>query len=628
LSIEVEQVVSRAKKAMANNQPDLAISMCTEHLQTQPDAVVLWDVLANAHFLIKDNRQAAICFEKIVELAPQNPKSHQNLGVFYQSIGKFNEALQCYQRAASCDANYAPAYNGAGIVLMTVGQLDTAQQYFAKALQLDPQFADAYSNLAHVFFSKGQLPAAAQSYAKANALNPDLKSAVANRFYSLAMMCDWSWLDAFSRVAKTLGIEGEEVTPFLLLTLEDAPKRQLARCRKFVSAKFGQGATWQGGVPSARPANLRIGYFSADFHDHATLSLMMGLLRNHDHDKFEIHGFSYGMVKESRSLDQAMNYFDSFSDVSGSSDEAIVQLARDKNIDIAIDLKGHTRMGRIGIFARRIAPVQINYLGNPGSIGADFIEYMIVDKVTVPETYKKYLSEKPIYLPNCYQPNDDQRRIPETNITRADFGLPETGFVFCSFNNTYKITPREFDIWMRLLGKVEGSVLWLFKGNDYAAENLRKEAQKRGIDPDRLVFAGKMPEPEHLARHKHADLLLDTFNVNAHTTASDALWAGLPLVTLPGEQFAARVAASILTAANMSELIAKDEADYEAIALDLALHPEKTAALKQKLQEQIKTCPLFDTKGYTRDIEAAFEAAYDRYLQGLAPDDIDLTRAK
>ncbi|WP_336232026.1 O-linked N-acetylglucosamine transferase, SPINDLY family protein [Thalassospira sp. CH_XMU1458] len=628
MSIAVEQVVSRAKKAMANNQPDLAISMCEEFLQTQPDAFVLWDVLANAHFLKKDNGQAAICFEKVVELAPQNPKSHQNLGVFYQSIGKFNEALQCYQRAASCDANYAPAYNGAGIVLMTVGQLDTAQQYFAKALQLDPQFADAYSNLANVFFSKGQLPAAAQSYAKANALNPDLKSAVANRFYSLAMMCDWSWLDAFSRVAKTLGIEGEEVTPFSLLPLEDAPERQLARCQKFVSAKFGQGATWQGGVPSARPAKLRIGYFSADFHDHATLSLMMGLLRNHDHDKFEIHGFSYGVVKESRSLDEAINYFDSFSDVSGSSDEAIVQLAREKNIDIAIDLKGHTRMGRIGIFARRIAPVQINYLGNPGSIGADFIEYMIIDKVTVPETHKKYLSEKPIYLPNCYQPNDDQRRIPETNTTRKDFGLPETGFVFCSFNNTYKITPREFDIWMRLLSKVEGSVLWLFKGNDYAAENLRKEAQKRGIDPDRLVFADKMPEPEHLARHKHADLLLDTFNVNAHTTASDALWAGLPLVTLPGEQFAARVAASILTAANLSELIAKDEADYEAIALDLALHPEKTAALKQKLQEQIKTCPLFDTVTYTRDIEAAFEAAYARYLKGLAPDDIDLTRAK
>jgi predicted O-linked N-acetylglucosamine transferase (SPINDLY family) len=249
---------------------------------------------------------------------------------------------------------------------------------------------------------------------------------------------------------------------------------------------------------------------------------------------------------------------------------------------------------------------------------------MVVDKVTVPETHKQYLSEKPIYLPHCYQPNDDQRSIPETNTTRADFGLPETGFVFCSFNNTYKISPREFDIWMRLLKRVEGSVLWLFKGNDYASQNLRKEALKRGVDPDRLIFAEKLSQSEHLARHKHADLLLDTFNVNAHTTASDALWAGLPLVTLPGEQFAARVAASILTAANLPELIAKDEVDYQVIALDLALNPEKIAAVKQKVKDQNKTCPLFDSEGYTRDLEAGFEAAYDRYLKGLAPDDIEV----
>lgn len=624
MSRVVEQVVSRAEKAMRNDQVELAVSICEQHLKTEPGSVVVWNALANAYFAQKDYARAGACFEKVVKLAPGNPKSHQNLGVFYQNIGKLNEALQCYQKAANCDPNYPPAYNGAGIVLMTVGQLDTAQQYFAKAIQLDPQFADAYSNLAHVFYSKGQLSSAARSYAQANVLNPDMKSALANRFYSLAMMCDWSGFDDFLKVAETLGIEGEEVTPFLLLTLEDAPERQLTRCRKFVLAKFGQGTGWQGAIPSKRPAKLRIGYFSADFHDHATLSLMMGLLRSHDHDKFEIHGFSYGIVKESRTLDQAMDYFESFSDVERASDEAIVQLAREKKIDIAVDLKGHTRMGRIGIFAYRIAPVQINYLGNPGSIGADFIEYMIVDKVTVPETHKKCLSEKPIYLPHCYQPNDDQRQIPQRDTKRADFGLPETGFVFCSFNNTYKITPREFDIWMRLLDKVDGAVLWLFKGNDDAAQNLRKEAQSRGIDPDRLIFAEKLPEAEHLARHKHADLLLDTFNVNAHTTASDALWAGLPLVTLPGKQFAARVAASILSAANLPELIAKDEAGYEAIALDLALHPEKIAAMKQKLQAEIKTCPLFDTVGYTRDLEAGFEAAYDRFLQGLAPDDIEV----
>lgn len=620
----VEMVLSSAKKAMKSNQFGLAISICEKHLKTEPGATVIWVVLANAHFANKDYEQAFSCFKKVVDLAPTNPKSHQNIGEFLQSIGKYSEALQCYQKAASCDANYAPAYNGAGIVLMTVGQLDAAQQYFAKALQLDPQFADAYNNLAHVFFTTGRFPAAAQSYAKAFDLNPYLTSALANRFYSLAMMCDWSGLEGFSSVAETLGIEGEDVSPFSLLVREDAPERQLARCRKFVLAKYGRGAKWQGAAPSKRPSKLRIGYFSADFHNHATLSLMMGVLRNHDRDKFEIHGFSYGVIKQSQSLNDAQGFFESFSDVERASDADIAKLAREKSIDIAIDLKGHTQMGRTGIFAQRLAPVQINYLGYPGSIGADFIDYMLVDKVTAPETHKQYFSEKLIYLPNCYQPNDDQRRIPVTNTTRKDFGLPETGFVFCSFNNTYKITPREFDIWMRLLGTVEGSVLWLFKGNDYAAENLRKEAQKRGIDPGRLVFADKMPEPEHLARHKHADLLLDTFNVNAHTTASDALWAGLPLVTLPGEQFAARVAASVLTAANMPELIAKSEEDYEAIALNLALNPEKAAAMRAKVKENVKNCPLFDSKSYTVDLERAYDAAYECYLRGEAPKDIDL----
>jgi predicted O-linked N-acetylglucosamine transferase (SPINDLY family) len=620
----LEKVVSRAQKAMRSNEPDLAISICEEHLKTNANAVVLWDLLANAHFLKKNHIQASSCFEKVVELAPQSPKSHQNLGMFYQSIGKFNEALQCFQRAVNCDANYALAYNSAGNVLLKVGQVDTGLQYFAKALQLDPQLADAYSNMGKAFFIKGQLQAAAQGYSKAHSLAPAMKSALTNQYYTLAMMCDWSGFEEFSRAASTLGVEGEVVSPFPLLKLEDAPERQLLRSRRLVMVNFGHGAQWQSPRPTKRPSKLRIGYFSADFQDHATLSLMMGLLRHHDHDKFEIHAFSYGLIKESQSLDQAKSYLESFSDVDRASDDAIAELAREKKIDIAVDLKGHTKLGRLGMFARRMAPVQINYLGNPGTIGADFIEYMVVDKVTVPETHKQYLSEKPIYLPHCYQPNDDQRSIPETNTTRAYFGLPETGFVFCSFNNTYKISPREFDIWMRLLKRVEGSVLWLFKGNDYAAQNLRKEALKRGVDPDRLIFAEKLSQSEHLARHKHADLLLDTFNVNAHTTASDALWAGLPLVTLPGEQFAARVAASILTAANLPELIAKDEVDYEAIALDLALNPEKIAALKQKVKDQNKTCPLFDSEGYTRDLEVGFEAAYDRYLKGLAPDDIEV----
>lgn len=351
---------------------------------------------------------------------------------------------------------------------------------------------------------------------------------------------------------------------------------------------------------------------------------MMGLLDAHDKDRFEIHAYSYGDVTEGWRRNQLQEMVDKNWDVQNASDQEIVQHAREQGIDVAVDLKGYTQFARPRLFAHRMAPIQINYVGYPGTLGASCIDYLVADHIVIPEEWRHGYSEKIIFMPHCYQPNDDARMFPKNTQTRTELGLPEDGFVFCSFNACYKISPREFDIWMRLLLKVEGSVLWLFKGNEDAVSNLRNEAELRGVDPDRLVFAEMLPEDEHLSRHKHADLFLDTFNVNAHTTASDALWAGLPIVTLPGKQFAARVAASILAAAGLSELIAKDEDDYEAIALDLALDCSKIAALKAKVRDSVKNCPLFDTEHYTRALEAGFDTAYARYLDGRAAEDIDL----
>ena len=292
-------------------------------------------------------------------------------------------------------------------------------------------------------------------------------------------------------------------------------------------------------------------------------------------------------------------------------DHAIADLARGHELDIAIDLKGYTRQSRPGLFALRLAPVQIAYLGYPGTMGADFIDYLIADPVVIPDGEKRFYTEKLLFLPNSYQPNDNRREIAQAGSSRADFGLPGDGFVFCCFNQNYKITPREFDIWMRLLGRVDGSVLWLLRSNEWAEANLRREARARGIDPDRLVFAGKLPHGEHLARHAHADLFLDTFNVNAHTTASDALWAGLPIVTRAGRQFAARVAASLLAAVGLPELIAGTDEAYEALALDLATDPDRLAAIRAKLAANRLSQPLFDTVGYTRDFEAALETVLE-----------------
>lgn len=297
----------------------------------------------------------------------------------------------------------------------------------------------------------------------------------------------------------------------------------------------------------------------------------------------------------------------------------MAQLARDEGIDIAVDRGGYTRNARTGIFARRAAPIQVNFLAYPGTMGAPFIDYIVADKTLIPEASRKFYSEKVIYLPHCYQPNDDTRPIAERCPSRAEAGLPETGFVFCCFNNSFKISPAEFDIWMRLLLRVEGSVLWLFRANPSANRNLAREARKRGVDPDRLVFADRLPPAEHLARHRLADLFLDTFNYNAHTTASDALWTGLPLVTKRGKGFAARVAASLLTATGLPELITTTDAAYEALALALASDPEKLQAVKAKLRASRATAPLFDSALFTRHLEQAYRRIHDLHRQGRKP---------
>jgi predicted O-linked N-acetylglucosamine transferase (SPINDLY family) len=308
------------------------------------------------------------------------------------------------------------------------------------------------------------------------------------------------------------------------------------------------------------------------------------------------------------------------------SDQQAADLARRDELDIAVDLKGYTGDSRLGIFAWRPAPIQISYLGYPGTLAAPFIDYVIADKVVIPEEMRQHYAESVFYLPDSYQVNDNTRTIADRQLTRAEVGLPEAGFVFCCFNSSYKITPQEFDIWMRLLDRVEGSVLWLFEANQWAPDNLRREAEKRAIDPDRLVFAERLPQAEHLARHRLADLFLDTFNVNAHTTASDALWAGLPVVTRLGRGFAARVAGSLLQAVGLPELVTTTSEDYEALALDLATDPARLSTIKARLATNRLTMPLFDSEALTRHIEAAYETVYGNYLTGDEPRDIVISR--
>jgi predicted O-linked N-acetylglucosamine transferase (SPINDLY family) len=432
-------------------------------------------------------------------------------------------------------------------------------------------------------------------------------------FYQ-AHICDWSARDDWRRLDPSADAA---FSPFTALAFEDDPAGQLRRSSNWAAVHCTKR-------PACMPApaedgRIRIGYFSADFHDHATLYLMAGLLREHDRRRFSIRAYSYGPALGGAMRDHILAHVDGFHEIGAMADTAVMEFARGHGLDIAVDLKGYTQNGRIPIFAHRLAPVQIAFLGYPGSTGVDFMDYLIADPIVVPKDAHGFYSEKLLLLPDSYQPNDNQRAIAANIGSRTGFGLPETGLVFCCFNQTYKISPSEWAIWMRVLERVPGSVLWLLRSNRWAEQNLRREAEAQGIAAERIVFAEPLPQAEHLARIRHADLFLDTFNVNAHTTASDALWAGVPVVTKAGRQFAARVGASLLSAIGLPELVTETEADYEALILALAAQPAHLAAIKARLADNRLTHPLFDTALYARRIEDAFAAAHERHIKGLPP---------
>ncbi|MBY0510423.1 MAG: hypothetical protein K2P94_09740, partial [Rhodospirillaceae bacterium] len=373
-----------------------------------------------------------------------------------------------------------------------------------------------------------------------------------------------------------------------------------------------------------RHGKIRIGYYSADFYAHATSYLMAGLFELHDRTAFEITAFSFGPDTQDAMQHRVTAAFDRFIDVRATSDAGVAALSRELRIDIAVDLKGYTQGDRMNIFAERAAPVQANFLGYPGTVGAPWMDYIIADAVVLPEAHRAHYAEKVVTLPGSYQVNDGRRVISARVFTRAELGLPEDGFIFCCFNHSAKILPDVFDIWMRILRSVPGSVLWLLKDYAPAADNLRKEAEKRGVDGARLVFAPRLPLADHLARLRAADLFLDTLPYNAHTTCSDALWAGVPVLTRKGAAFAGRVAASLLTAVGLPELIVATAAEYERLAVTLAADSNRLAQLRRKLAANRATAPLFDTPRFARHLEEAYARMHARHHAGLPPDHITL----
>tara|TARA_R110001583_G_scaffold31776_1_gene108315 strand:- start:17730 stop:19772 length:2043 start_codon:yes stop_codon:yes gene_type:complete len=618
----LQDKVTEVRRLFDSGQVEASFDAANALVKEAPNSGVVWNLVGAAAFVLKKFELAEQSFRKAVELAPEITQAHANLGVLLYQQERHQAALEAFANAIKTNPKYAEGYNSIGGIYHKLGKLDTAEKYFVGAIQANKNYAEAYYNLGNTFFQKGKISAAQQSFGFAAKVQGENMPALSQKLYMQALLCDWSGIAEFEKLASRIGIDGDAVEPFSMLSYDDNAERQQKRAANIVKKRYHVNALPLPERPVTKPDKIKIGYFSADFHDHATLILMIGLLEHHDREKFEIHAYSYGTVKQGVKRDRLQGIVDSFVDITTASDPQIVAAVRQQKIDIAVDLKGFTRQGRTGLFAYRLAPIQINYLGYPGTIGADFMDYIVADKVIIPEKQRPFYTEKVIYLPDSYQPNDRNRIIPETSTTRSDFGLPETGFVFCSFNSNYKISPNEFDIWMRLLAKYEDSVLWLLRANEGVQENLLREVEARGIDRTRIVFAERLKEPEHLARHKHADLFLDTFNINAHTTASDALWAGLPIVTKAGDSFSARVAASLLCAVGLPELVAETEAQYEALIIDLVENPKRLGQIRQQLIDTRFDVPLFDSEAYTRHLENAYVAAYDRYFEGKDPDHI------
>jgi predicted O-linked N-acetylglucosamine transferase (SPINDLY family) len=444
------------------------------------------------------------------------------------------------------------------------------------------------------------------------------------RLNAKMQICDWGGLDAaITQIAAQIERSEPVCAPFLVMALADSAALQRKAAEIWVQHECPPNLSLPPIPKRGKHDRIRIAYFSADLREHPVSMLTAELFETLDRSKFELNAFSFGPDTQDTMRGRMERAFDRFIDVRTETDQNIALLARSMEIDIAVDLGGFTRGARPRILAMRAAPLQVSYLGYSGTMGAEYIDYLIGDPTLIPEGHRRHYNEKIIYMPHSYLANDSKRSIADKVFTRGELGLPQTGFVFCCFNSSYKITPGAFNTWMRILKRVQNSVLWLSAGNPGAASNLRREAVRRGVNAERLIFAEPMASPsEHLSRHRVADLFIDTFPYNAHTTASDALWAGLPALTCLGEAFAGRVAASLLNAIRLPELICSTREHYEELAVELACDPHRLAAIKQKLADQRLTTPLFDTRRFAKNLESAFTQIYERYQAGLPADHI------
>jgi predicted O-linked N-acetylglucosamine transferase (SPINDLY family) len=562
---------------------------------------------------------ALSCYGRAVALRPDYVDAVNNAGIILGELGRTNEAIGLYQRLVSAAPARADVHNNMGAALLSKSRWEEARGSFQKAIALREDFPEALYNLGNAARELSDLAGAIRAYEHALRLRPDYAEAYCQLIYHRRHACAWDSFDADDAGMLALVGRGERVPPFFLLTTAASAGDQLACGRQWAAPIQRDHEAVFKHAPTRRSGRIRLGYLSGDFHQHATAHLMAELFERHDRGRFEVVGYSYGPDDGSPMRARLVRAFDRFVDVHAFSHRQAATAIYEDGVDILIDLKGYTHQARPAIAAQRPAPVQVSYLGFPATMGADFIDYLMIDSFVVPANQQRFFSEKLVHLPGCYQVNDRRREIAQLSPSRQACGLPVDGFVFCNFNNSYKISPRVFDVWMRLLMAVPGSALWLLRSNELMEENLGVEAERRGVDRRRLVFAPILPPADHLARLSHGDLFLDTSPCNAHTTASDALWAGLPVLTCSSSTFAGRVAGSLLHAAGLSELVAQSLEDYEQIALELVRDPDRLSALRCSLKNARTASLLFDLPKLAGHIEAAYDRMWQTWLSQRAP---------
>ena len=603
--------------AYQSGRLDRAEMLIAKAISIDPDVAQARNNYGNVLQDLRRPDQALVQYNKAIALDPSYAEAHNNRGDLLQTLGRLDAALISYDKAIELSPHHAVAHFNRGNALKAAGLWDQALASYDRALEIHPDYADAHHNKGHVLGECKLFDQAVQSYDRAIQIRPDIPYLQGTRLNLKMHQCDWSGFEKEYETLTDQILKGRKVCPpFPFLALSGDPGLQRKTAQIWIQDKYPKTSVNKPVFKKGSGQRIRIGYFSADFWSHPVSHLIAGIFESHDRSRFEVFAFSSGPDTQDPMRIRLENAFEHFVDVRHSTDQVVIEQARKCALDIAVDLSGLTKGCRPGLFAAGVAPVQINYLGYPGTMGAEYIDYILADAVVIPECHLQHYTEKVIYLPHCYQANDRKRQISEQSFSRRALGLPESETVFCCFNNHFKILPATFDGWMNILLAVPGSVLWLMAGSAQTVNNLRLAAQQRGVDAARLVFATHMPLDEHLARHRAADLFLDCLPYNAHTTASDALWAGLPVLTCAGESFASRVAASLLTAIGLPELVTATQQEFETLAISLGNDKTRLAQVRTKLNQNRMTTPLFDTALLTRHLESAYAQAHARRNEG------------